>query len=641
MKKIIWFLQRISVMNKQEVLHQLKEQARLAVWKIQYKFGYSKFIEGKEKEFSFCNETTYLLPEFSWQVVDQEAVQEIIENRQRLYQSPVIFNRSTNNCWRTAPETNKLWPHIFFASIDYREGNPTGDVRIAWEASRLQYFVTIALYIKQNPETELKATLLDIIHNDIRSWYEQNPLMQGIHYISSLECALRIIALTVTCDLLRTEIARDSETWKTLTNIVLEHAYFTRRRLSLFSATGNHTLGEAAGLIYAGVLFTEHHSAHDWLDTGITVFTRELDNQIDQRGVGVEQAPDYTVQILEYALLVKKLLSHKDTEISRTFENALQRGLEDIKATYAILGVIPALGDSDSASALSPYFNELRGMLVKKDDKDIYNNGSLTALKGKRAMANYAILVDHGPLGMQPKCSHAHADALSVTMYRNGRAILVDSGTYSYTGAPELRDYFRSTKAHNTVSVGHLDQATKKMLFMWSNPYSCDLLESSAEHDKHTVVAKHDGFAALGVEHVRRVILHHDYGLFVVDDLLGHNLTSEHCFEIYWHIGGCVEAIEGAGYRLIEDNLDITFTATVESRLVSASEDHTYGWASESYFSRKPINSLILSGRSTLPVSVVTSFIKDAAYKKKEGQQWLRDVQRLASTQADIRQAKL
>ena len=48
---------------------------------------------------------------------------------------------------------------------------------------------------------------------------------------------------------------------------------------------------------------------------------------------------------------------------------------------------------------------------------------------------------------------HAHADALSVILFSGGHELLVDPGTFVYNCAPEWRRYFRSTRAHNTVTI--------------------------------------------------------------------------------------------------------------------------------------------------------------------------------------------
>ena len=57
--------------------------------------------------------------------------------------------------------------------------------------------------------------------------------------------------------------------------------------------------------------------------------------------------------------------------------------------------------------------------------------------------SNY-LLFDCGPHGSL-NCGHAHADALSFDVAANGRTVLVDPGTYTYTGSKELRDWFRSS----------------------------------------------------------------------------------------------------------------------------------------------------------------------------------------------------
>ena len=46
--------------------------------------------------------------------------------------------------------------------------------------------------------------------------------------------------------------------------------------------------------------------------------------------------------------------------------------------------------------------------------------------------------------------SHGHNDSLSIDVWANGKSLIVDPGTYVYTGDLKQRHLFRSTAFHST-----------------------------------------------------------------------------------------------------------------------------------------------------------------------------------------------
>lgn len=54
--------------------------------------------------------------------------------------------------------------------------------------------------------------------------------------------------------------------------------------------------------------------------------------------------------------------------------------------------------------------------------------------------------------------NHAHNDNLSFEMAVDGRAVVVDPGTYVYTASIDQRNRYRSTRMHNTLVVNGLEQ---------------------------------------------------------------------------------------------------------------------------------------------------------------------------------------
>lgn len=126
--------------------------------------------------------------------------------------------------------------------------------------------------------------------------------------------------------------------------------------------------------------------------------------------------------------------------------------------------------------------------------------------------ANY-LLIDCGPHGMN-NCGHAHADALSFELAANGKSVLVDPGTYTYTGSKELRDWFRGSLAHNTLIVDGESSSTPNGPFSWNTIAHCRTHSWISRERFDYFQGEHDGYQRLEtpVQHVRGVLfLKQDY----------------------------------------------------------------------------------------------------------------------------------
>ena len=136
---------------------------------------------------------------------------------------------------------------------------------------------------------------------------------------------------------------------------------------------------------------------------------------------------------------------------------------------------------------------------------------------------------DFGPHGYM-NGGHAHADALSMTLSLGGRPFLVDPGTATYTMTPRVRDRFRSSQSHNTLTIDHQSQARPKGPFHWHTRANAAL--HGWRHDPRLdwVEASHDGYAPL--RH-RRNVVRADDGWLLVDDVLGH---GPHTAAAHWHV---------------------------------------------------------------------------------------------------------
>jgi hypothetical protein len=178
----------------------------------------------------------------------------------------------------------------------------------------------------------------------------------------------------------------------------------------------------------------------------------------------------------------------------------------DFRATLAHAAVLLGRSDcaalaGDGASCL-PWvlgapgleaFDELERCSPLDTARLFPDGGYFVARDRWEADANY-LLVDCGPHGSL-SFAHSHADALAFELAVGGIPILVDAGTYSYTG-PE-RDEFRATAAHNTLTVDGVSSSEPDRPFRWKTAARCVL--SSAIGDERFAYFKgeHDGFMRL------------------------------------------------------------------------------------------------------------------------------------------------
>ncbi|WP_306529123.1 alginate lyase family protein, partial [Campylobacter sp.] len=71
---------------------------------------------------------------------------------------------------------------------------------------------------------------------------------------------------------------------------------------------------------------------------------------------------------------------------------------------------------------------------------------------------NFYLAICATPLGQNGHGGHTHNDKLGYELWINGRDIARDPGTYLYTPIPDIRNEFRSVKAHNVPIIGDLEQ---------------------------------------------------------------------------------------------------------------------------------------------------------------------------------------
>lgn len=427
----------------------------------------------------------------------------------------------------------RAWRKSFFSDIPTNQEDP--DIRAVWEPARLQHLTLVLYSILENPDAPDTETKKPFVRTALLSWLAENPFLYGPHYISVMECGLRIPVFILSLKVLDTLSPSEQ---RAVVQAVFEHAWLTRKRLSLYSSLGNHTVAECVGLIMAGALFRGSRPGRAWLGLGVRLLEQECRRQILEDGGPAEQSLGYHRFVLDLYWFAVDFLEKNKLYDCSAWKVRLIKGEDFFEAFKSDGEKALSIGDSDDAHAVAPGLFPHRARPEKILSPEggfsfkTFPQTGYTVIHGRNGLV---MTFDHGPLGMAPLFNHGHADALSVTLQMGGRQFLVDPGTYRYNGRPRERAYFKGTRAHNTVTIDGADQARQLTGFIWEDTYTVTWSRAERQEGAMVLRAAHNGYSKLSkpVTHTRTLFFLDDNACVIKDTFQG---RGRHDFELNFHL---------------------------------------------------------------------------------------------------------
>ena len=490
--------------------------------------------------------------------------------------------------WHLEPISGKRTPLIHWSQLNYLDSAVAGDKKITWELNRHQYFLTLGrAYWLTGDER-----YAEVFVSHISSWMDQNPPKLGINWASSLEIAFRSISWLWALQFFDDSPSVNADLLLRMLKFLYLNASHLETYLSTYFSPNTHLTGEALGLFYIGLLFPEFKDAERWRELGLEILISQLPRHVKADGVYFEQSSYYHRYTVDFYLHLTLLLRSNGIELPRELEPKVELLLDHLMYITRPDGTTPFFGDDDGGRLVmldnraandfrSPLstgavlfnrpdykfvaeaiteetlwllgaeglrqFDQIETREPAKTSVAFSEGGYYVMRDDWSRKANY-LLLDCGPHGMA-NCGHAHADALAIELAAHGRTQLIDPGTFTYTGNKDLRDSFRSSIAHNTLTVDRESSSIPGDSFSWKTTTRCQPLAWS-DHPRFTYVAgQHSGYEQLAKPgtHTRSILLlKRDY--WIMRDKV--ELSGKHQLDLWFHFDSNTSpALQGGGRR--------------------------------------------------------------------------------------------
>lgn len=213
---------------------------------------------------------------------------------------------------------------------------------------------------------------------------------------------------------------------------------------------GNHYLENLKAIVICSVVFNEGKIYKKYVKRLLT----ELKEETTEDGLHFELSLMYHKIVLEDLIRVAVLLNQGEKKEYKDVLEYIKKMSTALSSLEHGINRTPLFNDAGDnvAKTKESLLNTCKHLFSIVPEKYDCISGYYKLYDGK-----LALIIDAGKLSPTYMPGHAHCDCLSFEMFYNGKPIFVNSGTYQYQG--EKRKYFRSTIAHNTVTMNNHEQS--------------------------------------------------------------------------------------------------------------------------------------------------------------------------------------
>jgi uncharacterized heparinase superfamily protein len=395
----------------------------------------------------------------------------------------------------------------------------------------------------------------------------------------------RLVNWSYAFSLFRPRLSNDREMEQLFFESYLVQAFYLLDHLEL-DVLGNHLIENARALIFAGLLLEGTH-VNCFLDTGLKILCKQLEEQILSDGGHYERSPMYHQIVLRDVLEIIQLLITHNIPVPEIITSKAKLMIEFQNQTLHPDGGIALLNDSalnfaSDAQTIRLFGRSLNLCETWKGDKlrspfDFClinikaDSTDMSTIRRPRvhqvthfvsADTGYYVyrdrdtflITDFGEPCPDFLPAHAHADFGTFELSVRGSRWVVDSGVYEYQGP--LRNIYRGTEAHNCLVVDGHNQSDVWASFRMGNRAKPLDVQFAQKEGIWAVAGGHSGYSRMKVNVRRKFFVLERSILVVLDEV---KCSGEHLLQTYIHFHPSIEVHQDIDNFKVTDGIQTLF----------------------------------------------------------------------------------
>lgn len=396
------------------------------------------------------------------------------------------------------------------------------------------YFRTLIEYEKLNASFENYV----LMKRYVTSWIENNQIIGQGDGWHPYTISLRLVNWILTYSAFSKYLNDDQEFRSTFLESIVAQNKFLLNNLE-YDVVGNHLFENLKTLILCGMFYNKAPLGAKSKLIGEKEMIKQLNEQFHSDGGHFELSAMYHSILLKGLTELTFLYRNLGFDIPKKIIQVEQKAYIYLANVVHPDGEIPLFNDAAFGIADSPEY--LFDYAINNGCNNLSILDSIVKMKGKGEVKKefpkknkifyaqdtgylksednflYSIL-DVGKPCPDYLPAHAHADIFSYELSYKGKRMVVDTGTYEYSGSK--RDYDRSTLAHNTVTINGENQSQ-----VWGNFRVAKRGFPSIKRYKESkfgveIIASHDGYKKnYGALHTRKYKHIFNQTLLILDEV--------------------------------------------------------------------------------------------------------------------------